>query len=191
MIEIGGQLDPEIAGAAMRGDFEFSVLRDLPEVLIADRPQPAWLSANWFADTYDYSARIGNYSMFSRKIESRPFRELHGVDVNFDGKYRLLGYALDVSAPKPGQPFRIRLDWEIHRGPAPYSVDMLLFQPPDHGYAKGTQIFPSAIWPDGRFSTYILMNWIDNKPGNELSLAIFVNYPNHRPLTILGTLPIQ
>lgn len=196
VLDLTGRLDFRPSQAAAHGDFESPVLAELPYAILTTLEDPPYAESASFTALYtvnessDSDTRLYTLSSIGSDLP-RDEWVTYPADLDAAGRVRLVGYAIDSETVKIGRPVRIRLDWETQPANAPFNIDVTLLTPPAEIFATGGLTFRPSVWTEGRFSTVHLLQWsrVDVE-AQSLTLAVSVNYPDERPLLIVGQVAV-
>jgi hypothetical protein len=193
IVDLSGDLNPQISAGYLRGDYESAVISTLPDYLL---PENGPLSeAPWFRQIYALVPAVE--PLYRRTITPGPLGIVHTVDHAFAGSsLRLVGFAIDratLTADDPTQettPLRLRLDWENDDMIAPYQLEAALLRPPADVYAQTILNIVPTRWYAGQFSTWHLLTPGARLPVGPLSLAIAVTAAEGKTVTVIGMIDV-
>ncbi len=184
---LDGKRSPWVADFVERGDYQ--------SLIIATAPRYIYLNGNNYpqvdlrSDTLqalDYHKEIDvlldpgqreGDEMWVRRATIGSFGDSQTIDLTFSPDVRLESYALDQTRLQPGQPLRIRLDWQLERPPtAEITALISLLDANRNAIMSIFPVFPAQVWESLELSTYHVLTVPEDAEPGLVSLEIALDY---------------
>lgn len=182
VVDVSGRLDPAIARSIRNGDWDFAMLRDLPDYLVVQERSEIliWQTARagWFSEIYRPVYKVSNLTVYQRTVTPGTFKS-RPLDHHVAEGLRLTAIAQDMSSISLGSWVRFRLDWNVRQSPeqALQSIELVVSNPPDQRVGYSLLPFTINRWQTGTFSTYHMLRvQAETLPVGLLPLQLQLNY---------------